>query len=132
LFQDVYDWAGQYRTVRIAKDGSAFCYPENIARAMANMFAKLRKQHHLQSLESKAFAPRAAETLSTLNAIHPFREGNGRTQTTFLFLLAARAGHPLDLNRLDHERFLAASQDGGHNRAASSARLPVLVPLCAS
>jgi hypothetical protein len=47
-------------------------------------------------------------SLSTLNAIHPFREGNGRTQTTFLFLLASRAGHPLDFAKLDRERFLAA------------------------
>jgi cell filamentation protein len=31
LFQDVYDWAGEVRNVRISKDGSMFCYPENIA-----------------------------------------------------------------------------------------------------
>jgi len=43
-----------------------------------------------------------------LNAIHPFREGNGRTQTTFLTLLAERASHPFDLEKLDPEAFLAA------------------------
>ena len=34
LFQDVYGWAGKFRTVRLSKDESAFCYPENIVRQM--------------------------------------------------------------------------------------------------
>ena len=46
--------------------------------------------------------------LATLNAIHPLREGNGRTQLTFLALLAHRARHPLDLDLLEPEQFLAA------------------------
>ncbi len=53
-------------------------------------------------------AHEAAAFLSTLNAIHPFREGNGRTQTAFLVLLAKRAGHPLDLEKIQSEEFLAA------------------------
>ncbi|HTQ12520.1 MAG TPA: Fic family protein [Rhizomicrobium sp.] len=108
LFQDVYAWAGRYRTVRISKDGSAFCYPENIARQMRLLFDDLRASQYLRGLTPAGFAKHAAQGLSTLNAIHPFREGNGRAQTTFLFLLAAQAGHPLDLDELDNERFLAA------------------------
>lgn len=108
LFQDVYPWAGKYRTVRISKDGSAFCYPENIAREMKELFALLKSKHFLRGLIRKDFAAEAAAFLSTLNAIHPFREGNGRTQTTFITLLAERAGHPLDLDRLMPEQFLAA------------------------
>jgi len=46
--------------------------------------------------------------LSILNAIHPFREGNGRTQTSFLLLLADNAGHPLDLTKFVPERFMDA------------------------
>ncbi|MGD0864305.1 MAG: Fic family protein [Rhizomicrobium sp.] len=108
LFQDVYAWAGRYRTLRISKDGSAFCYPENIAGEMEKLFTGLRVRNHLRGLKAGAFATQAAETLGTLNAIHPFREGNGRSQTTFLFLLAAQAAHPLNLDNLDRERFLAA------------------------
>jgi len=48
----------------------------------------------------------AAAFLAWLNAIRPFREGNGRTQLTFIALLAAQAGHPLDLSRLEPARFL--------------------------
>jgi cell filamentation protein len=108
LFQDVYVWAGRFRTVRIFKDGSAFCYPENIAREMKELFASVKRTRFLKNAPQDRFAREAASFLSTLNAIHPFREGNGRTQTTFLALLAARAGHPFDLSRLDPEAFLAA------------------------
>ncbi|AMN39205.1 filamentation induced by cAMP protein Fic [Rhodoplanes sp. Z2-YC6860] len=45
-----------------------------------------------------------------MNYIHPFREGNGRTQLQYLKLLAARAGHPIDLARLDQTRWIEASQ----------------------
>ena len=108
LFQDVYSWAGAYRTVRLGKDGSAFCYTENITREMRQLFQSLAKKQHLRGLSRADFASEAAEFLATLNAIHPFREGNGRTQTTFLTLLADRAGHPFDLERLDPTGFLAA------------------------
>jgi cell filamentation protein len=108
LFQDIYAWAGRFRTVRIAKDGSAFCYPENIEREMNRLFLTLKKKRYFKGLSREAFASASAAYLSTLNAIHPFREGNGRTQTTFLTLLAARAGHPFDLGKLEPEGFLAA------------------------
>lgn len=108
LFQDLYAWAGQFRTVRLSKSGNAFCYPENIRRQMQDLFADLRRRRHLASLPREAFAADAAHLLATLNAIHPFREGNGRTQTSFLVLIGYRAGHPMNLDRLDPERFLAA------------------------
>jgi len=94
--------------VRLGKSGSAFCYPEHIAREMQQLFRSLAKKRHLHGLPHAAFASEAASFLTTLNAIHPFREGNGRTQTTFLALLADRAGHPLDLDKLEPHRFLAA------------------------
>jgi cell filamentation protein len=108
LFQDVYRWAGKFRTVRITKDGSAFCYPENILREMNGLFADLKEHKFLCGLSRGEFIAAAAHFLATLNAVHPFREGNGRTQTTFLLLLADRAGYPLDLDKLEPERFLAA------------------------
>jgi cell filamentation protein len=108
LFQDVYAWAGRFRTVRISKDGSAFCYPENIYREMKLLFKSLKDKHFLRDLPRERFATEAAKFLSTLNAIHPFREGNGRTQTTFLALLANRAGHPLNLDKLRPVAFLEA------------------------
>jgi cell filamentation protein len=49
-----------------------------------------------------------ASFLSDLNAIHPFRDGTGRSQMAFMTLLAARAGHPLHLARLVPAHFMAA------------------------
>lgn len=117
LFQDVYAWAGRYRTVRMSKDGSAFCYPEHISREMDRLFAALNAQRYLRGLSRDGFAPAGAEFLGTLNAIHPFREGNGRTQIAFMALLADRAGHPLDLDRLNPQEFLDAmiASFKGHN-----------------
>jgi cell filamentation protein len=108
IFQDVFAWAGRPRTVRLGKSGSAFCYPEHIDREMRALFTGLKAGRYLRGLPPDGFAADAAAFLATLNAIHPFREGNGRTQMTFLALLADQAGHQLDLERLEPEPFLEA------------------------
>lgn len=108
LFQDVYAWAGKYRSVRISKGESAFCYPEHIRREMGRLFGSLRAQNYLRGLPTGEFANAGADFLAALNAIHPFREGNGRTQMAFILMLADRAGHPLNLDRLEPNDFLSA------------------------
>lgn len=111
LFQDVYDWAGKIRTVRISKGGSMFCYPESIDREMSKLFGMLAAQKQFERTAPGEFASRAAHFLAELNAVHPFREGNGRTQLTFLTLLAETAGHPLAMDRLDPDKVLQATID---------------------
>jgi cell filamentation protein len=108
LFQDVYDWAGEIRTVRVAKEASAFCYPEHIDREMRRLFSELDGEKHFRDRSPADFTVLAAHFLAELNAIHPFREGNGRTQLSFLTLLAEQAGHPLALARLDPDAILQA------------------------
>lgn len=108
LFQDVYEWAGQYRTIRIAKGSSMFCFPEHISGQMELLFDRLQSEALQQGADRAAFVPAAADFLAELNAIHPFREGNGRTQLTFLFLLGHRAGVPLDMTRIRSEQMLTA------------------------
>ena len=108
LFQDIYEWAGKYRTIRIAKNGNWFCYPEHIDAQMRDVFAGLAKDNYLTGLDPEDFAISAAKFLAEINAIHPFRDGNGRTQLTFLSLLADNAGHELSLESLVPDRFLKA------------------------
>ena len=108
LFQDVYRWAGRFRTVRIHKGASTFCYPEHIPDQMKRLFGNLRDDEYFAQSNPDEFASQAARILATLNAIHPFREGNGRAQNAFLGLLTARAGHSLDLARLNDAAFLRA------------------------
>jgi cell filamentation protein len=108
LFQDVYDWAGTMRTVRIGKAGIWFCYPEHIKSQMANLFDGLKNEDHFRSLGTLEFSKNAAQFLSELNAIHPFREGNGRTQMSFLTLLTDNAGLPFHVSALEPKRAMDA------------------------
>lgn len=108
LFQDVFEWAGQPRSIRIAKGGSTFCYPENLERWMGDVFRKLSEQDNLVGMDKAAFARAAADMLSDINAGHPFREGNGRTQLAFLKLLCVTAGHHFDDDAIDPGATLAA------------------------
>ena len=75
---------------------------------MQVLFDDIRQQKQLRGMSLNAFAAAETHFLATLNAIHPFREGNGRAQMSFLALLADQAGHPLALERLEPRRFLAA------------------------
>jgi cell filamentation protein len=108
LFQDVYSWAGQFRTVTMSKRGNTFCHPENIRREMDRLFGSLRDNRYLKNFPLPEFILHATHFLAELNAIHPFREGNGRTQITFTVLLAIRAGRLVRVELLRPRRFLAA------------------------
>lgn len=126
LFQDVYPWAGRFRTIRIAKGGSMFCYPEHIAGQLARLLGTLRSEGLLQGLSRDPFAARSAHFLAELNAIHAFREGNGRAQLVFFAALAENADRRIDFARMDPERFLRVmieSFQGDESVLASEIRL---------
>jgi cell filamentation protein len=107
LFQDVYDWAGDYRTVRLSKGGSTFCFPEHIDAEMQKLFtASPPDWFRVAGLDE--FASRLAHFLAELNAIHPFREGNGRTQLLFASLIAEENGRQLAYERMDAAEMMAA------------------------
>jgi cell filamentation protein len=121
LFQDVYAWAGRYRNVRTSKGGNPFCFPEHIPAQMEALFAQLRAGPCFADPDRETFVGAAAEFLGELNAIHPFREGNGRSQLAFMHLLGLRAGHPFDFARVERETFLPAmiaSYDQDYGRLA--------------
>lgn len=130
IFGDVYPWAGRERRVRISKGGSMFCYPEHIPTALKRLFADLAKWRYLRGLAPEEFVVKGAAFLAELNAIHAFRDGNGRTQLAFFAILAASAGHPLNLDRLDPEAFLAAMiASFGGNETPLQAEIGCLVGL---
>lgn len=117
LFQDVYPWAGQTRTVDISKGNSLFCRARFIDKETANLMLALRAEEHLSAYrDPETFARRAAHFLCELNAIHPFREGNGRTQRVFFGLVAEQAGYQLDLTRISESAMLEASIAGMQGR----------------
>ena len=110
LFQDIYDWAGELRTVEIGKEGHQFQFRRFIETGMADVHRRLVAADFLTGLDLAGFAAGAAEIVGDINYVHPFREGNGRTQLQYLRLLADRAGHPLDLTGLDRDAWMAASR----------------------
>jgi cell filamentation protein len=108
IFGDIYDWAGQLGTVAIAK-GSWFCLPQYIESPVAEIFRALHGESLLRGLPREMFAERLTYYLGEINAIHPFREGNGRAQRAFFEQLASDAGFILDWQHLDADRNVAAS-----------------------
>ncbi len=132
LFQDIFDWAGEYRTVRISKGGSMFCYPEFIEAEMTRAFAQLAETILGKSIAIEIFAHEAAQFLADLNAIHPFREGNGRTQLSFLAALSEHAGYEFSLDMTEPGDFLAAMIDSfkGNTESLERALLANLRPIC--
>lgn len=108
LFQDVYPWAGEVRSIRIGKDSNWFCYPEYIAAELERVFAELGDADKLENMTAAEFAGHVGHFLAELNAVHPFREGNGRTQLTFLAMLAEHAGFGFNEEKLDRNRVMQA------------------------
>ena len=110
LFQDLYDWAGELRTVEIFKGGNQFQFRQYIPTGMADVHRRLTRAKFLQRLPANEFAREAGVIIGDINYIHPFREGNGRTQAQYLKQLAEQAGHPLDLRRIDPKSWIEASK----------------------
>jgi cell filamentation protein len=110
LFQDVYDWAGELRTVEIFKGGNQFQFRQYIPTGMADVHRRLTRAGFLKRLPASEFAREAGVIVGDINYIHPFREGNGRTQAQYLKQLAEQAGHRLDLRRIDPTSWIEASK----------------------
>jgi cell filamentation protein, protein adenylyltransferase len=128
LFQDVYSWAGQLRTVDIAKDGLRFGNWKFVDEQVSAVLAKLEDDNWLASLPRETFVVKLAFYYGEINAVHPFREGNGRAQRAFLRQLSAAAGWHLDWSELNKSDNIMASR---HNlRTATTDQLArVIAPV---
>lgn len=109
LFQDVYDWAGQVRTVDIAK-GNLFYRSFAIESEANRIFNELRTEHLLKNLPIYQLAERLAYYLAEINALHPFREGNGRAQREFIRQLAYQNNLFLSYAGITQDEMIAASK----------------------
>lgn len=118
LFGEVYDWAGELRTVNMAKGETLFALAEWIEPQARQLFARLADDGLFQQLNRDEFVVAAGRFLSDLNALHPFRDGNGRVQRVFLQLLANNAGWQLDWTLVDRVENDALSLAAMANRDA--------------
>jgi cell filamentation protein len=110
LFQDVYDWAGKIRTVDISRGNSRFANVRFIESAANDIFNKLARENWLKGLDADALSKRLAHYLSEINALHPFREGNGRVQRIFISQLSQSVGYQLDYSDLEQEQIYRAME----------------------
>ena len=109
IFADVYAWAGRLRSVAIGK-GRPFCPPQEIPARGEAIFAGLAARDHLHGLRHREFVHGLTDLLAQLNHLHPFREGNGRTQRLMLSHIGRDAGYAIDWARLDPELNISASR----------------------
>ena len=108
LFQDIYSWAGKVRTVDIAK-GNLFCRAFAIEPEAERIFTELKSEKYLQNLSIGEFCTRLAYYFAEINALHPFREGNGRTQREFIRQLAYQNNYLLTFAGLTKDEMITAS-----------------------
>jgi len=109
IFADVYPWAGEIRTVAIAKE-DLFALPQHIESYLGPQLAQLADENYLRGLTREPFIDRLSHYLAEINAAHPFREGNGRTQRAFIDQLAAGGGYRLAWERMDPARNIEVSR----------------------
>ena len=112
-FSPLFVWAGRPRTVGIAKGGTPFCPPQNIDSMMSSLFTELEREHWLEGLDLDSFIGRAAYYICEINAVHPFREGNGRAIRFYVDVLSAKARADIfDWTRSSADEYLQACVAG--------------------
>lgn len=122
IFQDVYEWAGHTRNETpivdgqrvepiggLSKGGTSFLPGSRIEMGLDEALKPIRDPQALRNAAPEEFADRAAKVLSELNYVHPFREGNGRTQEAFVSELGRQYGHEIDFTVISKPRMIEAS-----------------------
>lgn len=131
IFQDLYPWAGEIRTVNIAK-ANMFCLVQHIQIYARSIFPSYYTDCMRVRNNPERFIRVFTCHYADLNALHPFREGNGRSQREFARELCVECGYILDLTHTNHEEMLSgsiASFDKGNNAGLEAAFRKCIMPM---
>ncbi|GAB2854262.1 putative adenosine monophosphate-protein transferase Fic [Pseudoduganella ginsengisoli] len=109
LFQDIYEWAGDLRTVDISKGNSRFANVSRIEPEANKLFRQLAQEGYLINLPREQFIARLAHYYSELNVIHPFRDGNGRAQRVLFEVISINAAYILRWEPIERTEWLSAN-----------------------
>lgn len=109
LFSELYDWAGTLRDIDLSKKGTVFYPAKDLERLGELRFRRLAEDGFLCGLKKNAFADALAVLYHDLNMLHPFREGNGRTERLFLTLLVRNAGYAISFADCDRDLLMIAA-----------------------
>ncbi|WP_298973311.1 Fic family protein [uncultured Fusobacterium sp.] len=112
LFKDLYDWAGKERTVDISKPGTLFCRAMFIEEEAKRIFNNLKKDNFLKDIKDKSkFSEKLGQLFLDINMLHPFREGNGRSQRLFIGDLVKENGYYLEWTNISKEEMIQISKN---------------------
>ena len=126
IFSDIYEWSGEIRGGDfLIKDDSIFCRAMYIESYAAEMYEKLQNENFLKGLSKQTFVERLAYFMGEVNALHPFREGNGRTARLYFKHLCKNAGYDLEFRKTQKATLLYAdisafNRDYEHSREGTS------------
>ncbi len=123
LFGDVYEWAGELRRIDISKNGNRFAHYGYLESAADPIFRRLAEEKNLAGLAPERFSERAAHNLGELNALHPFREGNGRAQREFIGHAARVNGYSIAWENLSQAKMLEAAIESFRGDSSKLARI---------
>lgn len=131
IFEDLYDWAGEIRTIDISKKGTLFVKACDIEEISSACFKRLKNKNYFKNLTIECFIDEITDFYSVTNNLHPFQEGNGRTQRTFLTQLAHNAGYEIDFSEIDADYLLIATihSSNGVNAYLKNILTKIISPL---
>lgn len=109
LFEDLYDWAGKLRTINISKKGTRFANVEELESLCIKCFDRLKSENFFQNMAFDYFVENIVDLYISLNMLHPFREGNGRTERIFIAQLIRFNGYDIDFSEIDSDYLMIAT-----------------------
>lgn len=109
LFEDLYDWAGQFRTINISKKGTKFVKTDELENLCVKCFDRIKSSNYFRNISFESFVENIVDLYCTLNMLHPFREGNGRTERIFIAQLIRLNGYDIDFSEIDSDYMIIAT-----------------------
>ena len=109
LFNELYEWAGEIRTVNMSKKGTSFVDVSEIESVASACFKRLQDKNYFKNQDFDDFIEDIVDFYCTTNMLHPFREGNGRTQSIFISQLIQFNGFSIDFDKIDTDELMMAT-----------------------
>ena len=109
LFEDLYSWAGELRKINISKKGTNFANADELEYLCTECFQRLKENNYYRNTDLDSFVENIVDLYCTLNILHPFREGNGRTERIFISQLIRFNGYDIDFSDIDTDYLMFAT-----------------------
>lgn len=109
LFEDLYSWAGELRKINISKKGTNFANTDELEYLCKECFQRLKENNYYRNIDFDSFVVNIVDLYCTLNILHPFREGNGRTERIFISQLIRFNGYDIDFSDIDTDYLMFAT-----------------------